>query len=167
MEDQAFSLSHDLAPIPPPLPVWHWSSLMTRRVGGGGGGGAKSYDGEKAWSSVNHSILSRDCHIPYSTEMFGMTVAVTAKCKKRTEPIPGRERGHGVQCVQSWRREREGWSSWPSPAGSAGFASAQSSPGPTNTTKRLTLKNCQLKDTLRAGLGALLKDTTLSYQCFR
>jgi hypothetical protein len=26
--------------------------------GGGGGGGAKSYDREKAWSSVNHSILS-------------------------------------------------------------------------------------------------------------
>jgi hypothetical protein len=23
-----------------------------------GGGGAKSYDGEKAWSSINHSILS-------------------------------------------------------------------------------------------------------------
>jgi hypothetical protein len=29
-----------------------------RRGGeGGGGGGAKSYDGEKAWSSTNHSIL--------------------------------------------------------------------------------------------------------------
>ncbi len=26
--------------------------------GGGGGGGAGSYDGEKAWSSINHSILS-------------------------------------------------------------------------------------------------------------
>jgi hypothetical protein len=25
--------------------------------GEGGGGGAKSYDGEKAWSSVNHSIF--------------------------------------------------------------------------------------------------------------
>ncbi len=27
-------------------------------VGGRGWGGAKSYDGEKAWSSINHSILS-------------------------------------------------------------------------------------------------------------
>jgi hypothetical protein len=26
--------------------------------GGAGGGGAKSYDGEKAWFSINHSILS-------------------------------------------------------------------------------------------------------------
>jgi hypothetical protein len=26
--------------------------------GGGGGGEAKSYDGEKAWSSTNHLILS-------------------------------------------------------------------------------------------------------------
>jgi hypothetical protein len=25
--------------------------------GGLGGGGAKSYDGEKAWFSINHSIL--------------------------------------------------------------------------------------------------------------
>jgi hypothetical protein len=25
---------------------------------GGGGGGVKSYDGEKTWSSINHSILS-------------------------------------------------------------------------------------------------------------
>jgi hypothetical protein len=31
----------------------HW-----RERGDGGGGGAKSYDGEKAWSSINHSILS-------------------------------------------------------------------------------------------------------------
>jgi hypothetical protein len=28
-----------------------------RRGGGGGWGGAKSYDGEQAWSSVNHSML--------------------------------------------------------------------------------------------------------------
>jgi hypothetical protein len=27
-------------------------------MGEGGGGGAISYDGEKAWSSINHSILS-------------------------------------------------------------------------------------------------------------
>jgi hypothetical protein len=32
------------------------SSLLTVK-GGGGGGGAKSYDGEKALSYINHSIL--------------------------------------------------------------------------------------------------------------
>jgi hypothetical protein len=31
--------------------------LLTEK-GGGGGGGAQSCDGEKAWSSINHSILS-------------------------------------------------------------------------------------------------------------
>jgi hypothetical protein len=34
----------------------HISSLLT--AGGGGGGGAKSYDGEKAWSSINNLVLS-------------------------------------------------------------------------------------------------------------
>ncbi len=34
------------------LPVCRRSSLLT------GGGGTISYDGEKAWSSINHSILS-------------------------------------------------------------------------------------------------------------
>jgi hypothetical protein len=34
--------------------------LLTRGGEGeeGGGGGAKSYDGKKTWSSINHSILS-------------------------------------------------------------------------------------------------------------
>ncbi len=32
-------------------------NLLTEK-GGGGGGGAKSCDGEKAWTSINHSILS-------------------------------------------------------------------------------------------------------------
>jgi hypothetical protein len=31
--------------------------LVDGRGGGGGEGGAKTYDGEKAWSSINHSIL--------------------------------------------------------------------------------------------------------------
>jgi hypothetical protein len=30
----------------------------TKWIGGGGEGGAKSYDREKAWPSINHSILS-------------------------------------------------------------------------------------------------------------
>ncbi len=51
---------------PPPLPsssclflsfpVWRWKSLLTGE--GQGGDGAKSDDGEKAWPSTNHSILS-------------------------------------------------------------------------------------------------------------
>jgi hypothetical protein len=32
--------------------------LLAGRGGGGGGGGAKSYDGEKEWSFINHPILS-------------------------------------------------------------------------------------------------------------
>ncbi len=67
IEDQASSLSYDLAPPPFPPPLLSVSStgdteedwekrhyLSTE----GGGGEAKSYDGEKAWSSINHSILS-------------------------------------------------------------------------------------------------------------
>jgi hypothetical protein len=38
------------------LPVSRRSSLLMVE-GGGGGGGAKSYFGEKAWPSINHSIL--------------------------------------------------------------------------------------------------------------
>jgi hypothetical protein len=51
-----------LSPPPPaPSPVSKlslWSSLLTGEGWRGCGVGAKSYDGEKAWSSVNHSILS-------------------------------------------------------------------------------------------------------------
>jgi hypothetical protein len=32
--------------------------VCRRSKGGSGGGGAKSHDGEKAWSSINHSILA-------------------------------------------------------------------------------------------------------------
>jgi hypothetical protein len=39
------------------LPVCRRSSLLTE-WGGRGGRGAKSYDLEKAWPSINHSILS-------------------------------------------------------------------------------------------------------------
>ncbi len=40
------------------LPVCHRWSLLSEEAGGGGEGGAKSYDREKAWSSINHPILS-------------------------------------------------------------------------------------------------------------
>jgi hypothetical protein len=42
---------------PVSLTVWRRLSSLTGE-GGGGGGGAKSYDGEKAWSSINPLILS-------------------------------------------------------------------------------------------------------------
>jgi hypothetical protein len=41
--------------------------------GGGGGGGAKSYDGEKAWSSINHSILSW-CRKKYAQDIHTLTI---------------------------------------------------------------------------------------------
>ncbi len=64
IEDQAFSPSYDLAP--PPLssqkawPATHISETKKVRqlAYGNGGGGAKSYDSQRAWSSINHLILS-------------------------------------------------------------------------------------------------------------
>jgi hypothetical protein len=54
------------SPTPSPLPVIkldrrHIGRLRKRDNlltgdGGGGGGKAKSYDGKKAWSSINHSV---------------------------------------------------------------------------------------------------------------
>jgi hypothetical protein len=35
-----------------------------------GGGGAKLYDVEKAWSSINHSILSPDNNFGFDTVIF-------------------------------------------------------------------------------------------------
>jgi hypothetical protein len=71
IKDQAFSASYDFAPPPlphPPLPSvsstgntledWETETAWWQERGWGGGGGAKSYDGKKAWSSINHSILS-------------------------------------------------------------------------------------------------------------
>ncbi len=65
IEARAFSPPSDLIPPPPP-PYCHAhtgrlikrDSLLTEDGGGGVGGGSKSYDGEKAWFSVNHSIPS-------------------------------------------------------------------------------------------------------------
>ncbi len=70
-EDQAFSPWYDLAP-PPPLSLHScqlvvslshssWVLLVQLADGRGGrgdGGRAKSYDCEKAWSSIYHSVLS-------------------------------------------------------------------------------------------------------------
>ncbi len=35
---------------------------LTDGKGGGGGGGAKPYDGERAWSSINYTLLSGANH---------------------------------------------------------------------------------------------------------
>ena len=63
VEDQTFSLSYYLAPPPAP-PTHHTlplaSSLSFSVFCVVAGRGAKSYDGDKAWSSINHSILSDD-----------------------------------------------------------------------------------------------------------
>ncbi len=64
-------LPHPLPhPLPPPiskfsiflsLPLYRRSSLLTEGGGGNGQGkGAKSYDGGKACSSINHSLISAD-----------------------------------------------------------------------------------------------------------
>jgi hypothetical protein len=66
IENQAFSPSYNLAPPTPfrqqAVSLSQSSSLSPVELNdgrwGGGGGGAKSFDNEKAWSSVNNSILS-------------------------------------------------------------------------------------------------------------
>jgi hypothetical protein len=72
IEGQAFSRLHVFAPRPPrplpPLPSVGSTGGATHRnyekgrqladwTEGWHDGGAKSYDGEKAWSSINHSIF--------------------------------------------------------------------------------------------------------------
>ncbi len=72
IEDQAISPSLDLALPPPPSVIstgdtqddWETETTCRREIGGGGGGGAKSYDVEKAWSSINHSLLSGTTSFP-------------------------------------------------------------------------------------------------------
>jgi hypothetical protein len=63
IEDKAFSSAYDLAPPPPPVSKLFRRHKKTGKErhppdGKGGGGGAKSYDIEKAGSSINHSLLS-------------------------------------------------------------------------------------------------------------
>ncbi len=67
-EDQASSPSYELAPTPlnpvgklDPYDTqedWEREKLGDERRGGEGERGAKSYDGENARSSINHSTLS-------------------------------------------------------------------------------------------------------------
>ncbi len=82
IEDQAFTASHDLAPPQPPSPPLPSLSCPSvslflcvtgqaywRAREDGGGAGAKSYDGEKALSSINHSILS-DMNGPWEQKFY-------------------------------------------------------------------------------------------------
>ncbi len=68
IEDQAFSMSYDLARPPPPSLISRLSLFLSlpvcrsvkhnrywRERGVWGGGGAKSYDAQKAWSSRQNS----------------------------------------------------------------------------------------------------------------
>jgi hypothetical protein len=68
IKDQAFSPSYDLAPPTTPLPLSlekagslsQFSCMSSVELTDGRGrrvAGAKTYEGEKAWSSINHSIL--------------------------------------------------------------------------------------------------------------
>jgi hypothetical protein len=70
IEDQAFLRSYDSAPCPPPpncsIPSASCLSFSiflcitgraVRLPAGGGGRTPKSYDSEKAWPSLNHSVL--------------------------------------------------------------------------------------------------------------
>jgi hypothetical protein len=61
IDDQAFSSPCDLTPLPPTTPLlFYQKARLTTHVKTGerGGGGAKLYDSVKAWSSINHSVLS-------------------------------------------------------------------------------------------------------------
>jgi hypothetical protein len=106
IEDQAFLRSYDSAPLlahplflsspVSKLPLFSVScessvELTDGRWGGGGGRGAKPYDREKAWLSINHSILS------------GLPGALPPKKLNQ-----GRERGT-AKCSKSFLKQRYFW----------------------------------------------------------
>ncbi len=62
IEDQAFSLSYNLAPLPPPplsCKVKHMNRQLVDGTGDGGkvGGGEPNHTMARAWSSIKHSIF--------------------------------------------------------------------------------------------------------------
>ncbi len=94
------SRRHIICPPPPPppfcqisqfyiflrLPVFRRSRLLTNDDRGGAvGGEAKSYDGEKIWSSIHHSILSASiCTLPPPSSPL-LPIAVVGMIKINTE----------------------------------------------------------------------------------
>jgi hypothetical protein len=97
IEDKAFSRSYALAPhtIPsPPLPTVSWKTeedrqLADGRGGKGGGRGAESYVHKKAWSNINHSILSAGNVL--STEYifyYKRAILFHSSSKILTPPLP-------------------------------------------------------------------------------
>jgi hypothetical protein len=74
IEGRSFLPSYELAPPPPPPPsaISLFVSFPVSPVElndgwkGGGGVGAKSYDGEKAWSLINLSILLGYCPLTHT-----------------------------------------------------------------------------------------------------
>ncbi len=63
--------------------------LSDVRVAEGNRGGAESYDGEKAWSSLNHSILSgKDAHdIHFTSLRFSLDSSNLDSGKKRRKQL--------------------------------------------------------------------------------
>jgi hypothetical protein len=70
------------------LDRWHTWKIETawwREKGQGGGRGAESYDGKKAWSSINHSIF---CFIPCGTVYeLGSVFRTALRGRTKTECI--------------------------------------------------------------------------------
>ncbi len=96
IEDQASLRSQDSAPRPPPSPpspvsrclsfssfLCHVSPVDLTDGRGGSGRGAKSYDREKAWTSINHSILSDLQHIFPSPPYYFPYVKVLRPTSRR------------------------------------------------------------------------------------
>ncbi len=58
--------------------------MLTGEVGGGDGGGAKSYEDEKAWSSINHYYSLAPCelrkYIYHSVNGFEHVYGIYVQC---------------------------------------------------------------------------------------
>ncbi len=96
IDDQAFS-PNDLAPSPPPPPLRStcWQERGERR---GGNGGAKSYEGEKAWPSINHSIFSGPAQ-RWPTEDESIVISPILSWRwssKKSKPTRGKKVTHSV-----------------------------------------------------------------------
>jgi hypothetical protein len=77
------------------------SSLLTGEAGEGGWGGAKSYEGEKVWSSINHSIFSG---IQYLLAMGACILFSELKCKNKIQTSCERKNVETLQYVYRVRK---------------------------------------------------------------